>query len=227
MLKNQVVVVGVPVMACGVLVNAITEHQDKRVEYLTLDRRALGDNAARLPLKVQRVRLEPAPPMSASPGTVLKFDLYNASTNRLADPLLQIAIVEKTEPSALRRILVGPFTIRGEVVLEAGYRLNYEMLLRNFSSDCHCLPNVEVYQFGLYSNERQVPANGHECELPIRSAGGVRGEYGSRPGSVRLRAILRCQHRGDRRCLQCEDASMLNPASPVECGLLGRDDPHR
>ena len=144
MRKNQVAVVGVLVMACGVLVNATTEHQDKRVEHLTLDRSALVDNAARLPLRVQRVRLEPAPPMSASPGTVLKFDLFNASANRLADPLLQIAIVEKTEPFALRRILVGPFTIRGEVVLEAGYILNYEMLLRNFSSDCHCVANVDV-----------------------------------------------------------------------------------
>jgi hypothetical protein len=82
--------------------------------------------------------------MNASPGTVLKFDLLNASVNRLADPVLQISIVEKTEPSALRRILVGPFTIRGEVVLEVGYSVNYEMLLRNFSSDCHCVPNVEV-----------------------------------------------------------------------------------
>ena len=144
MLKNQVVVVGVLVMACGVLVNATTEHQDKRVKHLTLDRSALVDNAARLPLRVQRVRLEPAPPMSASPGTVLKFDLFNASANRLADPLLQIAIVEKTEPFALRRILVRPFTIRAEVVLEAGYILNFEMLLRNFSSDCHCVPNVDV-----------------------------------------------------------------------------------
>jgi len=144
MLENQVAVVGVVVMACGVLVNSSTEHQDKRVEPHALNRGALVDHASRLPLKVQRVRLEPAPPMSASPGTVLKFDLLNASANRLADPLLHIAIVEKTEPFALQRIRVGPFTIRGEVVLEAGYILNYEMLLRNFPSDCHCVPNVDV-----------------------------------------------------------------------------------
>ena len=144
MLKNHVAIVGVLVMACGVFVNARTEHQDRRVGPLTLNRGALVDHASRLPLEVQRVRLEPAPPMSASPGTVLKFDVLNASANRLADPLLHIAIVEKTEPFALRRILVGPFTIRGEVVLEAGYILNYEMLLRNFPSDCHCVPNVDV-----------------------------------------------------------------------------------
>ena len=144
MLKNQVAVVGVLVMACGVLVNANTEHQDKRVEPPTLNRGALVSHPSRLPLRVQRVRLEPAPPMSASPGTVLKFDLFNASVNRLADPLVQIAIVEKTEPFALRRIFVGPFTIRGDVVLEAGYTLNYEMLLRNFPSDCRCVPNVDV-----------------------------------------------------------------------------------
>ena len=144
MLKNQVAVVGVLVMAYGVLVSSSTEHQDRRVEPLTLNRGALVDHASRLPLKVQRVRLEPAPSMSASPGTVLKFDLLNVSVNRLATPLLQIAIVEKTEPFAPRRILVGPFTIRGEVVLEASYILSYEMLLRNFSSECNCVANVDV-----------------------------------------------------------------------------------
>jgi hypothetical protein len=82
--------------------------------------------------------------MSAAPATVLKFDLLNASVHRLATPLLQIAIIEKTEPFAPRRILVGPFTIRGEVVLEASYILSYEMVLRNFSSDCNCVANVDV-----------------------------------------------------------------------------------
>jgi hypothetical protein len=144
MLENQVAVVGVVVMACGVLVNSSTEHQDKSVEPHTLNREALVNHASRLPLRVQRVRLEPAPSMSASPGAVLKFDLLNASVNRLATPLLQIAIIEKTEPFAPRRILVGPFTIRGEVVLEASYILSYEMLLRNFSSDCNCVANVDV-----------------------------------------------------------------------------------
>jgi hypothetical protein len=143
-LKNQVAVVGVLMMACGVFVNARTEHQERRVEPLTLNRDALVDHASRLPLKVQRVRLEPAPLMSASPETVLKFDLLNASVNRLATPLLQIAIVEKAEPFAPPRILVGPFTIRGEVVLEASYILSYEMRLRNFSSDCNCVANVDV-----------------------------------------------------------------------------------
>jgi hypothetical protein len=144
MLKNQVAVVGVLAMACGVLVNSSTEHQDKRVEPHTLNRGALVNDASRLPLRVQRVRFEPAPSISASPATVLKFDLLNASVNRVATPLLQIAIIEKTEPFAPRRILVGPFTIRGEVVLEAGYILSYEMLLRNFSSHCNCVANVDV-----------------------------------------------------------------------------------
>src|SRR5687768_5372352 len=123
MLENQVAVVGVLVMTYGVLVSSSTEHQDKRVDRYTLNRGALLDHASRLPLKVQRVRLEPARSMSASPATILKFDLLNASVNRVATPLLQIAIIEKTEPFAPRRILVGPSTIRGEVVLAAGYIL--------------------------------------------------------------------------------------------------------
>jgi hypothetical protein len=144
MLENQVAVVGVLVMAGGVLVNSSTEHQDKSVDPHALNRAVLVNHASSLPLRVQRVRLEPASSIGASPGAVLKFDLLNASVNRLATPLLQIAIIEKTEPFAPRRILVGPFTIRSDVVLEAGYVLNYEMLLRNFSWDCHCVPNVDV-----------------------------------------------------------------------------------
>jgi hypothetical protein len=81
---------------------------------------------------------------ASSSETVLKFDLLNTSLNRVATPLLKIAIVERAEPFARPRILVGPFTIRGEVVLEASHILSYEMLLRNFPSDCNCVANVDV-----------------------------------------------------------------------------------
>jgi len=60
---------------------------------------------------------------------------------------LEISITEKPafEPVlAPSRMLVRPFTIRGNVVLESGYTINYEMLLRHFSSDCNCLANVGV-----------------------------------------------------------------------------------
>ena len=140
MLKNQVVVVGLLVMACGVLVNATTEHQDKRVEHLTLDRSALVDNAARLPLRVQRVGLEPAPPMSTvARGPCIRVRSVQSKREPTCRPVTADRNRREAEPFAPRRILVGPFTIRGEVVLEASYILTYEMLLRNFSSDCNCV----------------------------------------------------------------------------------------
>jgi hypothetical protein len=140
----RVAVAGVLAIAYGVLVDASTDSDDKRLKQFTSDRDALVDIAAPLPLRVQRVRLEPAPPINTSPSTVLKFDLFNASVNRITDLLLKIAIIQKVEPLAPRRVLVGPFNIRGDVVLEAGYTLNYQMLLRNFSSDCDCVANVDV-----------------------------------------------------------------------------------
>jgi hypothetical protein len=101
----------------------------------------------RSPLRVAHVRLEPAPAMKTLPFSVLKFDLFNVSSNRLTDVVLEISIVEKPDPDQVlgsRRVLVGPFTVRGSVVLESGYSINYEMLLRNFSSDCSCVANVDV-----------------------------------------------------------------------------------
>ena len=42
------------------------------------------------------------------------------------------------------RLLVGPFTIRGHVTIEAGYTFNYNLLLRNLSTECRCVANVNV-----------------------------------------------------------------------------------
>jgi hypothetical protein len=58
---------------------------------------------------------------------------------------LEISILEKpalNEQSG--KALVRPFKIRGNVVLQAGYTVNYEMLLRNLSSDCRCIATVDV-----------------------------------------------------------------------------------
>jgi hypothetical protein len=98
-------------------------------------------------LRVEHVRLEPARAMNVLPSSVLKFDLFNVSANRLTDMVLEITIVERPERDRAvggRRVLVGPFIIRGSEVLESGYTINYEMLLRNFSPDCSCVANVDV-----------------------------------------------------------------------------------
>ena len=100
-----------------------------------------------LPVRIANVRLEPAPPLEASPSVTLKFAIANEGSTSVSDIILKIAIVEKPKsehPEPARRILVGPFTIRGDVVLRAGYTMNYEMLMRNLSSECSCLAIVDV-----------------------------------------------------------------------------------
>ena len=98
------------------------------------------------PLRVENVRLEAEPRSETVPSTVLKFDVFNASLKRLTDLVLEISITEKPSDQVPgpSRMLVRPFKIRGNVVLESGYTINYEMLLRQFSSDCDCIANVDV-----------------------------------------------------------------------------------
>lgn len=100
-----------------------------------------------LPVSIANVRLEPAPPLETSPSMTLKFAIANEGPTSVSDIILEISIVEKAKsehPESARRILVGPFTIRGDVVLRAGYTMNYEMLMRNLSSECGCLATVDV-----------------------------------------------------------------------------------
>jgi hypothetical protein len=78
---------------------------------------------------------------------VLKFDVFNGSPKRQTDWLLEISITDKlvVDPiPAPRRVLVRPFKIRGNFVLESGYTINYEMLLRHLSTDCDCVATVDV-----------------------------------------------------------------------------------
>ena len=100
-----------------------------------------------LPVSIANVRLEAAPPVETSPSMTLKFAIANEGSTSVSDIVLEISIVEKAKsdhPELAPRILVGPFTIRGDVVLRAGYTMNYEMRMRNLSSDCGCFATVDV-----------------------------------------------------------------------------------
>ena len=93
------------------------------------------------------MRLDAAPADAPKPSAVLKFDMLNDGELRVTDIVLQIAMVEKQRVEGAvgsPRVVVGPFTIRGSVTIEAGYTVNYEMLLRNLSPDCGCVANVVV-----------------------------------------------------------------------------------
>jgi hypothetical protein len=98
-------------------------------------------------LKVENIRLEPAISSDRQPAATLKFDLLNVTVQRLTDLVLKISIVEKgdaDENIVPGHVLVGPFTFRGGVILEAGYLINFELLLQNFSPECLCVATVDV-----------------------------------------------------------------------------------
>jgi hypothetical protein len=98
-------------------------------------------------LSVERVRLEAGPEIETGPSTVLKFDLVNTSRQPMTDIVLEVSITAKPRvepPSTPSRILVRPFRIQGDLVLESGYTVNFDVLLQRFSADCDCVANVSV-----------------------------------------------------------------------------------
>ncbi len=156
MWRKGVLIIAVLALGWAVVGRASDGSRDALQRQIKLDRAPLIGGAetgvdhrpvARSALRIEHVRLEPPSVAQPLPSTILKFEAYNASASTLADVVLEISIVEKLQPSqgvGLPRVLVGPFTIRGNFVLESGYTINYEMLLRNLSSDCACSAKVDV-----------------------------------------------------------------------------------
>jgi hypothetical protein len=95
-------------------------------------------------LRIVNVRLEPLTEEAIRPTAVLKFDLLNEAAVSVTDVVLEISIVEDVEPSPRRVIIVAPFTVRAHATIDAGYTVNYTMLLRNLSPDCACIAKVSV-----------------------------------------------------------------------------------
>lgn len=76
--------------------------------------------------------------------------MSNGSSTTLADIVLEVSIVEERRRGHVdtpRRVLAGPFAIRGTTVLDPGYTADYEILLRNISATCRCAANVRVLSF--------------------------------------------------------------------------------
>jgi hypothetical protein len=112
-----------------------------------IDRTAKGS-----PIGIANVRLDPPPPGEKENSAVLKFQMSNAGSSTLADIVFEVSIVEKPQHEhfdTVRRVLAGPFTIRGKVVLDPGYTADCEILLRNISPTCKCAANVHVLSFRL------------------------------------------------------------------------------
>jgi hypothetical protein len=145
------VIVGALALACGASVNATKGTSHGSVDQLKASRETISVpsdpkpvSPPRLP-KIENVRLETPLHSEASTSTLLKFDVFNAGSTPLTDLILEISILEKPALNELSgKALVRPFKIRGHVVLQAGYTVNYELLLRNLSSDCRCIATVDV-----------------------------------------------------------------------------------
>jgi hypothetical protein len=100
----------------------------------------------RLPLQIDNVRFEAGSHPDES-AVLLKFDVSNTSPRTLTRPLLEITIFEKTSAAVLpklRRALAGPFLLRAETVLEPGFIMTCELLLRNLTAPCRCDAEVTL-----------------------------------------------------------------------------------
>jgi hypothetical protein len=99
--------------------------------------------ASPVPVKIRHVHLKPAAGVE-TPATLLEFDMLNDSVDPVTDVVVQISIAEKSANHQPPHVVAGPFTIKGEAVLEPGYTIKYQMIMRNLSSDCDCVASVGV-----------------------------------------------------------------------------------
>jgi hypothetical protein len=99
------------------------------------------------PLRIDNIRLEPGSQTKSDPSMILKFDMFNDSSNKVTDLVLEISIIEKPDaeqPATQPHVIAGPFTIRGKAILRAGFSITYQMLFHNLAPDCKCVANVDV-----------------------------------------------------------------------------------
>jgi len=155
MSRTRVFIIGALTLACGGLLSATGDVKDiptvqPRAEpaaiWVREDSSRVSTKSA-APVRIENVRLEGAPGTETVPSAVLKFDVVNASPKRQTDLLLEISVAEKpaVDPAPTpHRVLVQPFKIRGNFVLESGYTINYQMILRHFSTGCDCVATVDV-----------------------------------------------------------------------------------
>jgi len=111
-----------------------------------------------VPLLVENVRIDPAPPLEGVPTTLLNFGLANKGSDGLTNIVVKVSVVGKRTGVAL----AGPFTLMGNDrhILRPGQSLNFEIRLRNISPECGCRAYVTV----LSAQPRHV--DDHEIPLP-------------------------------------------------------------
>jgi len=102
-----------------------------------------ADSAAGI--RVEHIRFEDPPDDAPQPSSVLKFAVINAGHESVSDLVISISIRETMDDEdRLPRSPVGPFTISGHATIEAGYSIEYALVLRNLDADCRCQADVKV-----------------------------------------------------------------------------------
>jgi hypothetical protein len=84
---------------------------------------------------------------AASMEPLVLRSIYPVNTSTFGDLLIEVAIVEKLSAPgdpALTRAVAGPFKVKGHVTVEPGYTMQFDMLLKNVSSECACVATVRV-----------------------------------------------------------------------------------
>lgn len=121
--------------------------QDSATTQETPTAPAVTPDRTRPPLKIENIRLDPVSATDTVLSAIVRFDMINEGANALTDLVFDVSIVEQPEPDrggVPPRVLAGPFTIQGHVVLDAGFTLNYEMVVRKLPSPCRCVATVRV-----------------------------------------------------------------------------------
>jgi hypothetical protein len=98
-------------------------------------------------LRVHRIRLEAGPAAAPSPSSTLKFEMLNDGASRLRNIVVEVSVVKRVrevEPKLPAEVVVRPFIVRENVVLQPGYSIEYEVRFQNLAPDCDCVPRVDV-----------------------------------------------------------------------------------
>jgi hypothetical protein len=101
------------------------------------------------PLQVRDVRFEAAPQLDGMPSTLLIVRLANEGSTDLSRIVVRISVFEKraapTPTSREPAVLAGPYTLIGNSrVLRPGQTIDFELRLKNLSSEQGCSANVDV-----------------------------------------------------------------------------------
>jgi len=120
--------------------------RDKAQHRTEPDGAANVPNTGRAPaVTVREMKLKPDEPIEGAQSSTLMFDVYNEAAASITDVVVSVSLLDATvKDSSDPRIIVGPFKIRLKEILLADYSVHYELRLRNLSSDCGCVPAIEV-----------------------------------------------------------------------------------